>query len=354
MIVIPDNPEAVRNIFRSAPGESALHVVTGYASATTVMWILHGGDDSKLGSASDFEFDSSMPRLQLLVGMSATGSVTREDHLAFQQIELASHGQVQIRYVESDQDRDIHSKLFAWSDPSMKATRAWAGSANLTMQGLGISTQRQENHLHPIPCDEALKYALSRWQSGISCVADDVLSRVPLESSRFGAATNFDLVSGQSEFEIEESKDFYLYSRRKRQSYSGGAGVNWGIRQNRMSQDEAYIAIPTDIGQSDFFPIKNTPFDIVCDDGEILMLRGASGSARSGKDLSTWPTNATLGTYLRRRIGVPYGGLIRIEDLLRYGRTYVTISRLKNGDYILDFSNKTSKRDPIAESATRE
>ena len=353
MIVIPDNPKAVRNIFYPLHGETTLHIVTGYASATTTMWVLLGCDETRLGPSADFKFHPSMPRLQLLVGMSATGSVTKEDHNAFQQIERAAHGHVQIRYVESDSDRDLHSKLYVWSDPNLKASRAWAGSANFTMQGLAISARSQENHLHAVSGPEALDYALSRWRAGVSCIADDVQSRVPLESSRFGRDATVDVSFGSTEFDVEVSEDFYLYSRHRKQSYSGGAGVNWGIRTNRTSPDEAYIAIPNSVGESTFFPEKNTPFDVVCDDGEVLMLRGASGSARSGKDLSTWPANATLGAYLRNRLEVPSGELIQIEDLLRYGRTYVTISRLKNGEYVLDFSSDTARPDPIAESAVK-
>lgn len=350
MIVIPEDVESVFSAFRSEPGEATLHIVTGYASVTTAMWLLHGGDVSKIGPVTDFEFTSNMPQLRLLVGMSATGSVTREDHFAFQQIERASYGRVQIRYVPSSHGLDIHSKAYVWSDSALRATRAWTGSANFTMQGLGISTRSQENHLHPVSSDVVLEYALSRWHSAISCVTDDVREQVPLDSSRFEAANSIDLISGKTTFEIEESQDFYLYSRRQKQSYGGGAGVNWGIRPNRASRDEAYLAIPNQVGESDFFPTKNSPFDVVCDDGEILMLRGASGSARSGKDLTTWPTNSSLGLYLRSRLEVPPGELIQIEDLLRYGRTYVTISRLQNGEYILDFSPETSKSDPVAES----
>ncbi|MCI4013013.1 restriction endonuclease PLD domain-containing protein [Brevibacterium sp. ZH18] len=354
MIVIPEDAEAVLSAFRPDPGEATLHVVTGYASVTTAMWMLYGGDVSKIGPAADFKLSSTMPQLRLLIGMSATGSVTREDHIAFQQMERVSNGRVQIRYIRSDHGRDIHSKLYVWSDSALRATRAWAGSANFTMQGLGISTRSQENHLDAIPADDALAYVLSRWESAISCIANDVREQVPLESSRFGTESTFDKVSESTEFGIEESEDFYLYSHSRKQSYGGGAGVNWGIRPNRVSRDEAYLAIPIRVGESGFFPAKNTPFDVVCDDGEILVLRGASGSARSGKDLTTWPTNASLGRYLRSRLGVPPGELIRIEDLLRYGRTYVTISRLKNGEYILDFSPETSKPDPVANLVAEE
>lgn len=350
MIVIPDDKSGVKEAFRARNEETCLLVVVGYASVTTLLWTLHEGVLSKIGPISEFTPSSTMPRVRLLVGMSSTGCVSREDHASFRRLEHVCEGRLQVRYVSSGATRDVHSKVYVWTNGRGSASRAWSGSANFTMQGLGISTAVQENLLHPVDPTKALIYAESRWADGLSCLQPGIESHVPLTKSRFSRNLSFPSTHSPDLNDIVRSEEFFLYSRARKQSYAKGAGVNWGTRDGRAQHDEAYLAIPSHIGVSDFFPEKNTPFRVVCDDGQELTMRGASGSVRAGKDLSTWPSNAVLGTYLRSRLGVASGHVIGVADLLHYGRTSVTISRLRSGEYTLDFDAESAPPDPLAES----
>lgn len=143
---------------------------------------------------------------------------------------------------------------------------------------------------------------------------------------------------------------FALYKRRSSESFGPGGGINWGQRDNR-NPNQSYAPITAEISRSGFLPPKNTPFTVHCDDGAVLILRGSSGGSKdsptdsmpSGKDLSSIPSNARLGEYLRSRMGLRSGQYVSVEDLEAYGRKDFTLERLKDGDYYLDFSVPESR-----------
>lgn len=56
------------------------------------------------------------------------------------------------------------------------------------------------------------------------------------------------------------------------------------------------------------------------------------------KQISSFPTKADLGAYLRNRLGVPLGQPVRKHHLESYGRLDVEISLLGDGVYSFDFS----------------
>ena len=56
------------------------------------------------------------------------------------------------------------------------------------------------------------------------------------------------------------------------------------------------------------------------------------------KQLSSFPVKSELGSYLRSRIGVPFGQPVRRHHLESYGRTDISISKIGEGLYQLDFS----------------
>ncbi len=200
--------------------------------------------------------------------------------------------------------------------------------------------------MHPVDPISASQYADIRAVTSVNCndsEVDEYISFPEIADSNF--AREYEAADGAS---FTASENFYLYSRTRMQAYGDGAGVNWGRRDSRSSQDEAYVAIPADIGRGDFFPQKNTPFTVVWDDGTSMVMRGASGTDRSGKDLSTLPSNSELGTYLRRRLGVPPGSRIDLKTLVEYGRTYVTASKNSTGEYFFDFNPLSSSPDEEA------
>jgi hypothetical protein len=112
------------------------------------------------------------------------------------------------------------------------------------------------------------------------------------------------------------------------------SGLNWGQRPGR-EQNQAYLSIPAYIQRGNFFPVPGHSFVIECDDGEIFNCVRAQAN---GKAIHTPLNNSLLGVYFRRRLGVMSGYMVKIDDLIKYGRSSVDISKLTDNRYFLDFS----------------
>jgi hypothetical protein len=111
------------------------------------------------------------------------------------------------------------------------------------------------------------------------------------------------------------------------------SGLNWGQRYGR-NKDQAYIAVPSVIQRSSFFPNEGVEFKIETDDGQIW--RCARRQA-NGKAIHTVNDNSIIGAYFRNRLGLNSGEFIIIDHLLNYGRTTVDIYKKSERSYILDF-----------------
>ncbi|WP_298605016.1 restriction endonuclease PLD domain-containing protein [uncultured Rothia sp.] len=347
-----------------------LWAVTGYISRTTILSALYQADftpgrrskeSGHWGEMSKFTPTSSTPKVHLLVGMARDGAVSITTHEILKGWVTASHGYLDIRYPDPRVSPLVHTKLYAWAQNG-SFDIAYAGSANLSTDGLNIgrdaSECQQENILVPVSVEYAENYIDTLFGASLSCTDPvvDSLFTFPEAPSDVLANKSLPPVPPLPEPETEREerlKDFssiklYLYSHAgKGSSYNCGSGINWGLRDIRANKDEAYFAVPANIGQSNFFPMKNTPIVVHCDDGEDLIMRVASGSDRCGKDMSTIP-NSELGSYIRKRMGLDEGTKVGIRELLDYGRTYVTITRTSEGNYYLDFSPETAEPDEFA------
>lgn len=347
-----------------------LWAVTGYISRTTILSALYQADFTPgrrskeaghWGEMSKFTPTSTTPKIHLLVGMARDGAVSITTHEILKGWVKASHGYLDIRYPDPRVSPLVHTKLYAWAQNG-SFDIAYAGSANLSTDGLNIGRDalecQQENILVPVSVEYAENYIDTLFGASLSCTDPvvDSLFTFPEAPSDVLANKSLPPVPPLPEPETEREerlKDFssiklYLYSHAgKGSSYNCGSGINWGLRDIRANKDEAYFAVPANIGQSNFFPVKNTPIVVHCDDGEDLIMRVASGSDRCGKDMSTIP-NSELGSYIRKRIGLDEGTKVGIRELLDYGRTYVTITRTSEGNYYLDFSPETAEPDEFA------
>lgn len=111
------------------------------------------------------------------------------------------------------------------------------------------------------------------------------------------------------------------------------SGLNWGQRPNR-NQDQAYLAVPSDVQQSGFFPKPGQTFTMITVDGYVWE---CARRQANGKAIHTVESNSILGIYFREKLGLCSGDLVTIHHLLRYGRTSVDIYRKNQNEYILDF-----------------
>lgn len=345
-----------------------LWAVTGFVSPAAILYTLYQrdatpqkGKGNSWGDLNAFEPNGTTPKIHLLVGMARDGAISTRTHELFKEWVKSSREYLDIRYPDPRLSPLVHTKLYAWAKNGSFDT-AYAGSANLSTDGFNIgrdaSECQQENILVPVSVDYAKKYIDTLFDASLSCADPVVDSLFAFPEAPYDILANKSLPpvpplpEPKSERE-ERLKDFpsvnlYLYSRTGEGASYNGAGINWGLRPDRANKDEAYFAVPANIGRSNFFPVKNTPFTVYCDDGMELLMRVASGSdRRSGKDMSTIH-NGDLGTYIRKRMGLKPGTKVGIRELLDYGRTYVTITRTSEGNYYLDFCPETAERDEVA------
>lgn len=123
------------------------------------------------------------------------------------------------------------------------------------------------------------------------------------------------------------------------------AGLNWG--SNALNHTRPYDSyIPIHIDTVDAHPGLFYPKPVVqqvitfhWDDGTVMHgLFEGNGSRGYPKQIASTPSKDILGKYLRARLGLPANRRISIDDLNAYGRTTVTIERIDDLNYTLDFS----------------
>lgn len=87
---------------------------------------------------------------------------------------------------------------------------------------------------------------------------------------------------------------------------------------------------------------QNDAIEIIWDEGLIMegLLEGTQpiNGLIYPKQLSSFPSKATMGEYIRNRIRVPLGQPVRRHHLERYGRTHIDVSLVGEGVYQFDFS----------------
>ncbi len=139
------------------------------------------------------------------------------------------------------------------------------------------------------------------------------------------------------------------------------SGLNWGFSDiAHVTKGDAYIPIPAEFIRANegLIPPKqdhplldvvsgrrdrnNDIIDLIWDDGTLMQGLLEQNSTIDGivypKALSSSPSKSELGLYIRRRMGLPDDTIITKEDLLRYGRTDIGITKQGEGIYSLDFS----------------
>lgn len=97
------------------------------------------------------------------------------------------------------------------------------------------------------------------------------------------------------------------------------SGLNqWNAGGRRRNANEVYIPIPKSIHHSypDFFPDRDTPFELRLPDGSVL---SAKVCQDGGKALMSNPNSALGEWILRKVLRKKEGELVTIDDLITYG-----------------------------------
>jgi hypothetical protein len=112
------------------------------------------------------------------------------------------------------------------------------------------------------------------------------------------------------------------------------SGLNWGQRPGR-EQNQAYLSVPAYVQRSEFFPAAGVMFELTCDDGVVFQCVRAQAN---GKAIHTPANNSLFGLYFRNRLGVMPGYMVRLENLIAYGRSSADVYKIADGKYYLDFA----------------
>ncbi len=138
------------------------------------------------------------------------------------------------------------------------------------------------------------------------------------------------------------------------------SGLNWGNATGNSTIGDVYIPIHVaDIrSHPRLFPPKqgiasqkikgakkqrqNDIVEFIWDDGTVMegLLEGNNtvDGIKYPKQMCSSPNKNIMGKYLRNRLGVAIDYNITKEDLIKYGRTDITVTLLGEGIYGLDFS----------------
>lgn len=233
----------------------------------------------------------------------------------------------------------VHSKCYVWRRRG-EIIHALLGSANFSVNGLTTPFREvlAETTFDTFqPLNEYIRHVLN---NSISCL--EVGTERVIEAREQIDYCDMSLLANNGEVQ-------------------NAAGLNWGQNpRNHTTPNDAYIAIrtryirdfpnlfqpkqinPMHIDNRGRMQRHNDSVEIIWDDGLTMegLLEGSQpiDEITYPKQISSFPSKAQLGEYIRTRIGVPLGQPVRRHHLERYGRTDIRISLLGDGVYKFDFS----------------
>lgn len=239
---------------------------------------------------------------------------------------------------------EVHSKIYIWcSAENQVAQCAYCGSLNYTMNAF---YKRRES----LTCCDPLQ-AFSYYQALLPDTMDcfdpmvtqkikNVINNSPANMEE-PDNSELDYLAYNQQTPVDTLNVSLLQADGSKTGY--GSGINWGIRPDGTKRDpnQAYIPYNSHDKKPGFFPDRINPGDANCpmfrvitrDFGSFHMRMAQQGN----KALHSVESNAILGEWIRKHLGVPSGGYITKQMLEHYGKTYVTFRKYADGTYLLDF-----------------
>lgn len=289
----------------------ALQIVSGYVSSALAVQHLSHLDKLK----KDEKCHPDMT-VQIIHGMAGCGGLSRSHHVLFREL-VASHPSFHCFYL--DDASGIHSKVYIWSRYG-HPIQAFVGSANYTGRGFLGAQGEAVSTCQP---DLAKAYFDQLHGNAIACIEPQIEDRLVIHDY------------GNVQMSAQDSVELPLVMEKTGLPHRR-AGLNWGQRPGR-EPNQAYIPIPTWVVNDNpcFFPPRGCPFTITTDDGEHI---SAVRAQDKGKAIESIPSNSILGRYFRMRLDIYPGARVEKRHLDRYGRHTVTLGKLDEDLYYLDFS----------------
>lgn len=300
-------------------GADKLYILSGYASPAIAYRHLNVNDAFSV---------------ELIIGMAKRDGIRTGSHKTFQKIALEDFkGRFSCYY--SIADIPAHLKLYGWYADA-NPVQGFVGSANYSQPAFSASQLEAMEQCDASVVKQIFDTALT---DSINCLGDDVENYINLYDER-KIVTKKKKPDGTTDI-IEVPGDIESYVSSVNISLLTGtgtvgdrSGLNWGQRPGRNT-NQAYIPLSQAIRESDFFPPLGQHFIILTDDGVSLdCVRAQAG----GKAVETFKDNSILGTYFRSRIGLPSGKKVTLSDFSNYGRSDVTMHKIDDETYYMDFS----------------
>ena len=296
-------------------GADELFAISGYASATFTrrhivdLLNISGGDK----------------KINLIIGMPKKIS----DHKAFLNI-ISNHSSKFSGYYY-DGRPSVHCKLYSWFDGEAPVS-AFSGSANYSQYG--FFEEKQQNQVADDDPIEIRDYYFELLNNSVAirdAIVEDSVSGIVVyvEGS---------ILPGSIEWLVEDvSVRISLLTR------SGGiaraSGLNWGQRLdnhgNQREPNQAYLSIKQDARKEGFLPERGFTFTMLTDDGQSL---DCTVQQDGRKGVTTTENNSILGRYIRNRLNLNDGDFVIAVDLVRYGRTDFTLTKIDDETFLFDMS----------------
>ncbi|HEY3287266.1 MAG TPA: restriction endonuclease PLD domain-containing protein [Gemmatimonadaceae bacterium] len=313
-----------RALIEPADAADRLYAVSGYASAAFAR--RHIKDLLDKGRVTE---------VNLIVGMPGQ----RNDHVAFKELHAEFAGKFKGYYY--NRTPPVHSKVYGWYNGD-KDVSGFAGSANYSQYGFFENQQRNQLSIEDPKLIKTLFDSLLADSIYIPLVVIEPPPGHPREGEE-GVVQPGGLL-----WEVPDTRVRISFLS-KDGTLPQVSGLNWGQRLERRvlpdgtetflqrEKNQTYLSLKGDSRKDGFLPPRAIRFTLVTDDGKSFdCVRAQDGD----KAIHTTDDNSILGRYLRSRLGVPDGGVVTKEDLVRYGRTDFTIEKLDDETFLLDLSVK--------------
>lgn len=266
-------------------------------------------------------------KIKLIIGMTPYG-LSKPHHENFVKMVNESGDLFECSYINSA-SFPVHTKLYTWLKNGIPQ-QAFLASANYTLTAF----KRPQDELACI-CNpkEAFEYYNSKIDNSLYCTCDEASSLVIERKMPYMQIPQADTLKDTSDSVVAETVKLPLFSERDNK-VPERSGLNWGQREGR-DKNQAYIAVPSKIAKSGFFPPRGEQFSVLTEDGfPFICVIAQDGD----KAIHTPNNNSELGEYFRRRLGVSLGAPVSLEDLDRFGNRYVTFTKIDEEEYYMEYS----------------
>lgn len=296
-------------------------------------------------------------KVSIIYGMYGSNGISRQLHSMI--VPLNKPGQVDIVYSKVP----VHSKIYIWKERG-QIVSALIGSANFSISGVGTPFKETLAETSEDTYIKIEEYYRQIIENCIDCTDPTILDRA--RGQIIPSIDDFAPISFDPATNKEELYGVTLLNP-DTDDVPAASGINWGqakLNGSHVNLNDGYIPIRREdiANKPGLFPKKRTipalltskggsardndPVEILWDDGTrmIGLLEGVQtiDGVKYPKQISTSPSKALFGKYLRQRLGIQSGKKITKEDLENYGRSDIGIALIGEGVYYFDFSKKNN------------